>query len=149
MSTRNTILKALKTEMEETIKPGNTSAESYKYLTQPVEVRRGVHDSKEFDYYPAIGYVAIRDEVFVSEFNNDSVRNMVVWVYGYIDTNSYSTSTTDYDPIHDLMEDVEKFMLHDFTYNVHLGDVEFMEGGVSHPISMFVYEMNILYENQI
>ena len=149
MSTRNDILEAIKTEMEDTVRPGNESSEGYEYKTDPVEVRRGIHDSKDFSMYPVVCYALIRDEVFVDEFDNDKVRNLIVWVYGYIDTSTYSSQTADYDPIHDLIEDVEKFMLHDFTYSVHLNDVEIMEGGVAQPLSMFVYEMNILYENQI
>jgi len=152
MSTRNDILEAIKTEIENTIKPGNESTEGYAYKTKPVEVCRGVLDSKSFDYYPVLCYVLIRDEVLQQEFLNDKVRNLVVWIYGYEDTDAYSSRTADYNPIHDLVEDVEKFFLHDFTNDarwVILQDLELLEGGVTQPVSMFIYEINIHYENQI
>ena len=138
MSIRNTILKALKSDLTKI----QTSRD---YNSDPVEIRRGIHLWEDFTMKPAISFWCYNDEK-LNEFGGTGIRYLNVYMYGYTDTDGLE----DVDNIHNLADDVEDF-LHsstDWTYkkDTEVGDMVIYEGGVQDPASMFQLEIRIKYD---
>ena len=140
MSNRNTILIALKSDMEKYIKS------SREYKMDPVEVTRGIRMFEDIEMKPAICFWCYRDES-TGQFAGNDRRFLYVYIYGYCDTDGYG----DVDDIHNLASDVEYFLFNDFSYtdDTLVGDFTIYEGGIRDPASFFELDIKIKYSNTI
>jgi hypothetical protein len=132
MSVRNNILKQLKTDLSKI----KTSRD---YLTDPAEVRRGIHMWEDFTIKPAISFWCYKDQKF-----EGTIRELFIYVYMYTDTDGLE----DVDNIHNLADDVESFLYssdHTYTDSTEVGDVVIYEGGIQDMASMAQLEITIKY----
>lgn len=146
MSNRNDILKQLKEDILIHIDPSNTSAGGRRYLTHPVEVRRGVYGSGDFNYKPVICFTLIRDEE-VNEFGGDGLRKLHIYMYGYVDTKTYKSDDDAYNDVHNLVDDIEEFLYNDFTYSndTQIGEIVIHEAGVKYNLAWYEMTLTITY----
>lgn len=138
MSQRNTILTALKSDMEDYIKS------SRGYEMDPVEITRGIQMFEDIEMKPSICFWCYRDETD-GQFASRDDRWLHIYIYGYCDTDGYG----DVDDIHNLASDVEYFLYNDFSYtdDTFVGDFTIYEGGTQDPASMFELDIKIKYSN--
>lgn len=133
MSTRNTILNALKTELKSSI------VGSGNYLTKANTVKRGIYMFADISPKPAICFWCYRDATD-GDFGGDGVRWLHIIIYGY---------TKGMDEIHDLARDVEYFLYNDFSYTEDVlitSDMVIYEGGTRNPANEFGLEFRIKYD---
>jgi hypothetical protein len=120
MANRKAILNQLKVDLSK-IQSGRG------YFTDPVEIVHGIMGFDDFVQRPAISFVMIGDEKDQEYYDDNRLRNMSVYLYGFADV-----QLNNYDPIYDLAEDMETFLYStDWTYtdNTLLGDVVITPGG--------------------
>lgn len=150
MSDRNTILKQLKTDLRDYIKSTRTSTGGRRFKSDLAEVRRGIHSSKDFEYFPVVCFTCFSDEV-ENEFGGDGTRWLSIYLYGYDSVSGYANDDDAYDAIHDLALDIEEFLYNDFTYtsNVLIGDIIIYEAGVEPDTTWFEASLRIKYDYNI
>lgn len=139
MSQRTTILKALKDELKDKIASTNN------YNSDLAEVRWGVCVFEELVSKPAIAFWCHNDTT-AGQFADRDDRELNIYLYGFCDTDGYST-----DAIHNLLDDVLYFLQNDFSYkeDVYVGNAVVYEGGVQDPALVFELEFRIKYERMI
>lgn len=135
---RNTIIKQLKTDIEDSIKC------SRGYDTDPVEVKLGVVNFDQFAQRPAIGYWMFSDTKDEEYLDDNRYRILNFIIYGY----SESDGLGNFDSIYELANDVEKFLYStDWTYtdDTLIGDIVVTVGGVDNERCMFDLVIQVQY----
>lgn len=138
MSIRNTILKQLKTDLEDTITAANG------YEMDVAEVRRGIYTSEDIPDKPALAFWCYGDNVLEHLMDRKQLRVLLVHLYGFTTTDGAG----DVDQIHELAEAVDTFLFSsDWTYSSStlVGDMVIYEGGTQDPESVFSLELEIKY----
>jgi len=120
MPSRKTILNTLQDDLSK-IKT------SRGYLTDPTEIFQGVTGFDNIVQRPTISFVMLADEVTDEYYDDNRLRQMTIYIYGYADV-----ELNNYNPVYDLAEDVETFLYStdwSFTDNTLLGDIIITPGG--------------------
>ena len=138
ISPRNTVLSQLETDL--TMISGTTP-----YTTDIQEIKRGIYHIDDFDSFPAISFWCERDEVEEYLMGNTYLRELSVYFFGY------ATGLSEVTAIHQFEEDVEYFLVNDFTYsgNVLIDNVILYEKGTisaTDDAAMFLLNFRIKYE---
>lgn len=142
MSTRNTILEDLKTELKDTINPVSDN-----YTSSIAEVRRGYFGWHDIVNKPSINFTSEEDMVEEDLIGGDKIRSLDILLNGWMD-NDYKNN---YTKIHTLIRDLEYFFKRDFSdkSNTYVGTIRTIEGGLSAPYSYFQMDIEIRYQQEL
>ena len=142
MADRNTIIKKFGDDMRDHIKSING------YESDLVEVKLGIVSFDYFAQRPAVGYWMFTDTKDDEYLDDNRHRMLNFIIYGYTDTDGLD----DFDPIYNLANDVEKFLMStDWTYTdcSLLGDIVISVGGTDNQRSMFDLLMQVEYVQEL
>jgi len=139
---RSVIIKQLETDMVDSIKS------SRGYNSDLVEVKLGIVSFDYFAQRPSVGYWMFMDTKDDEYLDNDRHRMLNFIIYGYADTDGLDG----YDPIYELADDVEKFLMStDWTYTQDslLGDIVVTVGGTDNQRCMFDLVFQVQYVQEL
>lgn len=141
---RNEILTTLLNDLQSIT---TSSSIDYTYNTDIRTTKRGVYGSDEISAFPAVCFTMERDER-INNFSGDGIRMLHVYLYMYMQTKTYKTDEAAYDGIHNLVQDLEHFLYHDFSYkdDVEIGEIRVNEAGLNFPTSWAEINFTITYE---
>jgi len=137
MSTRNTILKQLKTDLAK-IKIANG------YYITVEEVKRGLNLWEDMVNKPGVAFTSGEDKPADGDFGGDGVRTLEIFIYGYVNNNN-----NDYADLHNMIRSIEKFSFStDWTYSslTQLGRIKPYEAGSHYPAPMCEVQIIVFYE---
>lgn len=118
---RNQVLEDLKDQLEEKIRSSN-----HPYTCDIAKVRRGGHSPQKVKERPFVG-VAFEQESTSRETNSSRLLSVGILIYGYCKTTKFD----DYEDYHKLIDEIEYFLLNDYTTNkVTIGSLDGLEGGL-------------------
>lgn len=142
MSTRDTILNDLKTELKDDINPVSDN-----YTSSIAEVKRGYFGWSDIVNKPFINFTLEEDIVEEDILGGNKIRSLDILLNGWMDEDGGNNYTT----IHTLIRDLEYFFKYDFSYksNTHVGTIRIIEGGVSAPYSYFQMDIEIRYQQEL
>ena len=138
---RDTILTALKDDIIDYIKSSRSP-----YTSDIAEVRRGIHGHTDIVNKPFIGISmeseSVKQELF-DVIGTDQIRVMKVYVY------AYTHISDDYAELHQLLDDLEYFLKHDFTYRdtTYVKDIHIIEGGINSSVGFLDLYLEIQYQS--
>lgn len=145
MSTKSEILKQLEEDLND--KLHSSYSENYTVDFAKIKYHSKTLKSNDFEQYPALGFKAPYEATVEFTHGVSRVCDLYVYLYGFIKSDGLLDINPDTDPAKIAAQEVEYFLLNDFTYaeNTFIDNVGF--GHVNDTLLSFDIVLRINYLN--